>query len=77
MKKSIEEHGPAVDTGAWNAEHGALQRHVVFWIVRDSACAECGEVLHKGRFLRMESEQPLCLDCAGLGHLVLLPSVRW
>lgn len=50
---------------------------VVFWIVRDSACAECGEVLHKGRFLRMESEQPLCLDCAGLGHLVLLPSVRW
>lgn len=50
---------------------------VVFWIVRDSACAECGEVLHKGRFLRMESEQPLCLDCAGLGHLVFLPSVRW
>jgi hypothetical protein len=27
---------------------------VVFWIVRDSACAECGEDLGKGSFLRME-----------------------
>src|SRR6202166_4153480 len=45
---------------------------VVFWIVRDSACAECGEELGKGRFLRMETERPLCLRCADLDHLVFL-----
>jgi hypothetical protein len=45
---------------------------VVFWIVRDSACAECGEELGKGRFLRMEAERPLCLRCADLDHLVFL-----
>jgi len=45
---------------------------VVFWIVRDSVCAECGEELGKGRFLRLESEQPLCLACADLDHLVFL-----
>src|ERR1700730_6581862 len=46
---------------------------VVFWIVRDSACADCGEELGKGRFLRMEAERPLCLRCADLDHLVFLP----
>jgi len=45
---------------------------VVFWIVRDSASAECGEELGKGRFLRMETERPLCLRCADLDHLVLV-----
>jgi len=45
---------------------------VVFWIVRDSACAECGSELEKGRFLRMEGERPLCLACADLDHLVFL-----
>jgi len=45
---------------------------VVFWIIRDSTCAECGEELGKGRFLRMETEQPLCLRCADLDHLVFL-----
>lgn len=45
---------------------------VVFWIIRDSACAECGEALEKGRFLRMEAERPLCLACADLAHLVFL-----
>src|ERR671912_219797 len=45
---------------------------VVFWIVRDSVCAECGEALAKGRFLRMEAERPLCLSCADLAHLVFL-----
>ena len=47
---------------------------VVFWIVRDSKCAECGEKLHKGRFLRMEGDRPLCLACADLDHLVFLAS---
>jgi hypothetical protein len=45
---------------------------VVFWIVRDSVCAECGEKLGKGRFLHMEAERPLCLACADLDHLVFL-----
>ena len=54
---------------------GAISKRdeiVVFWIVRDSACAECGEELGKGRFLRMETERPLCLRCADLDHLVFL-----
>jgi hypothetical protein len=46
---------------------------VVFWIIRDSACAECGEELGKGRFLRMEAGRSLCLACADLDHLVFLP----
>jgi hypothetical protein len=45
---------------------------VVFKILRDSACAECGEELESGRLLRMENERPLCLNCADLGHLVFL-----
>lgn len=46
---------------------------VVFCILRDSVCAECGDELGKGRFLRMEAERPLCLACADLSHLVFLP----
>jgi hypothetical protein len=45
---------------------------VVFSIIRDSVCAECGEDVGKGRFLRMEAERPLCLVCADLDHLVFL-----
>ncbi len=45
---------------------------VVFWTVRDSACAECGDELGRGQFLRMEAERPLCLACADLDHLVFL-----
>ena len=45
---------------------------VVFSIVRDSGCAECGEELGRGRFLRMEGDRPLCLRCADLDHLVFL-----
>src|SRR5687767_1576947 len=47
---------------------------VVFEIVSNSACAECGEELHRGRMLRLERERPLCLSCADLAHLVFLPS---
>jgi hypothetical protein len=46
---------------------------VVFDILRDSACAECGEELRRGRLLRLEGDRPLCLACADLGHLVFLP----
>jgi hypothetical protein len=45
---------------------------VVFWIVRDSVCGECGQELGKGRFLRLEAERPLCLACADLDRLVFL-----
>lgn len=47
---------------------------VVFEIVRDSACAECGDELGRGQLLRLERERPLCLTCADLAHLVFLPS---
>ncbi len=47
---------------------------VVFEILRDSACAECGAELAKGSFLLMEAERPLCLPCAGLGDLEYLPA---
>ena len=46
---------------------------VVFSILKPSACAECGEELWKGSFLRMEKGKPLCLECADLDHLVFLP----
>jgi hypothetical protein len=47
---------------------------VVFSIVRESTCAECGAELWKGSFLRMEKERPLCMACADLDHLMFLPS---
>lgn len=50
------------------------QELVVFWLVSDSACSECGEDLEKGSFLRLENHQPLCMACADLDHLVFLPS---
>jgi hypothetical protein len=45
---------------------------VVFSILKPSACAECGEELWKGSFLRMEKAKPLCLECADLDHLVFI-----
>ena len=47
---------------------------VVFQLVSESACAECGEELYRGRMLRLERERPLCLTCADLAHLAYLPS---
>jgi hypothetical protein len=46
---------------------------VVFSILKPSVCAECGEELWKGSFLRMEKGKPLCLECADLDHLVFIP----
>ena len=45
---------------------------VVFWLVSDSVCAECGEELGKGRFLHLDGKRPLCLTCADLDRLVFL-----
>lgn len=59
--------------GTSSADSSVSRDVVVFQIVRDSACAECGCELGKGRMLRMESDRPLCLACADLDHLVFLP----
>ena len=46
---------------------------VVFWIVKDTECSECREALGKGRFLRLEGDKALCMECADLDHLEFLP----
>jgi hypothetical protein len=46
---------------------------VVFDILRESQCADCGKRLPGGDFLFMEGARPLCLSCADLDHLVYLP----
>ena len=46
---------------------------VVFAILRDSKCTECGKELWKGDFLFLEGERALCLGCADFDHLVYLP----
>jgi hypothetical protein len=47
---------------------------VVFMVRRETKCAECGGELFDGNLLRMENNQPLCMDCADLGHLEFLGS---
>lgn len=47
---------------------------VVFQILRESQCTECGAELPPNSFLCMEAEQPLCLPCAGRGDLEYLPA---
>jgi hypothetical protein len=46
---------------------------VVFSIVRESTCGECGKELGTGSFLRKEGDLVLCLACADLDHLAYLP----
>jgi hypothetical protein len=47
---------------------------VVFSVVRDSQCTECGADLWKGSLLRLEGEKALCTGCADLDRLEFLPS---
>jgi len=47
---------------------------LVFSILKASVCSSCGSDVAKGELLRMEKEQPLCLTCADLDHLVYLPA---
>jgi hypothetical protein len=61
-------------TGTADQSDGGDKEIVVFSIIRESTCAECGAELWKGSFLRMEKERPLCMACADLDHLVFLPS---
>ena len=79
--QTVTSRKPVSRTRAKSAPPGAArgdgisspQEIVVFWIIRDSVCAECGDELGKGRFLRLEAERALCLACADLDHLVFLP----
>ena len=47
---------------------------VVFLILRDSQCSECGAEISQGSLLLMEQGQPLCMPCARLDDLEYLPS---
>lgn len=47
---------------------------VVFCIVNDSQCSECGSELWHGSFITLEEGRALCLSCADLDHLWFLPS---
>lgn len=47
---------------------------VVFSVLNASVCSSCKAAIEKGDLLRMEKEQPLCLGCADLDHLVYLPA---
>jgi hypothetical protein len=53
---------------------GSKPEIVVFWLIRESKCTECGDELWKGSLLRLEGEKALCTGCADLGHLEFLPS---
>ena len=52
----------------------APQPPTVFSIVRESRCSQCQREIWKGELLTMQANQPLCLECADLDHLVFLPS---
>ena len=45
---------------------------VVFSILRQSKCTECGKELWKGSLLTMEDGKPHCMACADLDELVYL-----
>ena len=68
----MDVHSRSANGAIKAVESSGRNEIVVFWIVRDSVCADCGEELGKGRFLRLEAERPLCLRCADLDHLMFL-----
>ncbi|MBC7815558.1 MAG: DUF2293 domain-containing protein [Planctomycetaceae bacterium] len=48
---------------------------VVFITVADDAkCSECGIEITPGELLFLEQQQPLCVGCSDLDHLVFLPA---
>ncbi|MGO8836370.1 MAG: DUF2293 domain-containing protein [Limisphaerales bacterium] len=57
-----------------DAPPGKSKDIVVFIIRRDTKCAECGEELGPGRWIRVENDKALCMTCADLAHLEYLPS---
>ena len=57
-----------------NEKLSRAERPVVFQIITDSQCSECGAELSRGSFLFVEAQQPLCHACARLDDLEYLPS---
>uniref|UniRef100_Q01Y87 DUF2293 domain-containing protein n=1 Tax=Solibacter usitatus (strain Ellin6076) TaxID=234267 RepID=Q01Y87_SOLUE len=55
------------------AQPEASKELIVFSILRESKCTECGVEIWRGDLLSMESGKPLCMKCADLDHLVVLP----
>lgn len=53
---------------------GSKDEVVVFMVTQETRCTDCGEIVKQDQLLRVEEDQPLCLDCADLGHLEFLPS---
>lgn len=47
---------------------------VVFEIVREAQCSECGAEIPKNDLLMMEAGQPLCLSCVRMDDLEFLPA---
>jgi hypothetical protein len=47
---------------------------VVFQILRDSECSECGAEIAQGALLSKEAKEALCLSCAHLDDLEYLPA---
>jgi hypothetical protein len=55
--------------------HRPSKQEIVVFITRHSGkCTECGAEFFDGSFIRVENGNPLCLECADLGHLEFLPS---
>ncbi|OGV70719.1 MAG: hypothetical protein A3K19_27400 [Lentisphaerae bacterium RIFOXYB12_FULL_65_16] len=46
----------------------------VFEAFHDQACSECNATVEAGGLVFMEKGKPVCLTCADLDHLTLLPS---
>ncbi len=64
---------PLINSTPGDAQSSDAKDLVVFDIIRESKCADCGQELSKGSLLFMEGGRPLCLECADLDHLVYLP----
>jgi hypothetical protein len=47
---------------------------VVFQVMRDTQCGECGAAIDKDMLLMMDAGEPLCLACARLEDLEYLPA---
>jgi hypothetical protein len=61
--------GVGLQTGSGRTKREDI---AVFWVRRDTECAECGTELGRGSMIRIEQERALCLACADLDHLVFL-----
>jgi hypothetical protein len=63
-----------MDHNSDKPKSGSTGEIVVFSVIRDSKCTECGAELWKGSLLRLEGEKALCVGCADLDRLEFLPS---